>query len=95
MIAEQESDSHRQDESREGGIAHLLQVNERRVAQDAGIGAEDAEADDVEHQVDEYAERQALDNVERVLAAVELLVDKQVREVDDGAVHEEDAPEGQ
>ena len=78
MMAEQESDSHRQDESREGGIAHLLQVNERRIAQDAGIGAEHLEANGIEEHIASDVEYEMLDDVQRVCAAVELLIDKEV-----------------
>ena len=95
MTTEQQSCRFRQHQSQECSVAYLLQVNERRVAQDTAICAEDAEADDEEKQVDEDAERQTLDEVEGILAAVELLVDKQEREEHDGAVHEENAPEGQ
>ena len=95
MTTEQQSCRFRQHQSQECSVAYLLQVNERRVAQDTAICAEDAEADDEEKQVDEDAERQTLDEVEGILAAVELLVDKQEREEHDGAVHEEDTPEGQ
>ena len=57
--------------------------------------AEDTEADDEEYQVDKDAKRQPLDVVEGVLTTVELLVYKQEGGKYDGAVHEEDTPEGQ
>lgn len=86
MAAEHKVRQFRHHESKEGCIADFLQVNKRRVPQNAAVCAEDTEADDEEYQVDKDAKRQPLDVVEGVLTTVELLVYKQEGYKYDGAV---------
>ena len=74
-------------------VAHTLQVYKRGIAQDTGIGAEDAETDVVEDQEDDNRQGQQLHCVHRAHAAVEEQEYEKVGCKNNGVINQKYTPE--